>query len=85
MRVLDHAGDEAAGESAEPVRPALVRERVVTVLAPQREVEVETGAALVGERPAHERREQALAGGELLDRGLEHEGPVARVERRPSA
>ena len=45
-------------------------------------MEMEAGAALVGERPSHERRDQALHRRDLLHRRLEHEGPVGGVERR---
>src|SRR4029453_9742472 len=70
--MLEDAGDEAAGERAEPVRPALVRERVVAGSLLERDVEMEAGAALIAERPAHEGGEEPLASGDLLDGGLEH-------------
>ena len=69
------------GKRAEPVRPALVRERVVAGSLLEGDVEVEAGAALIAERPAHEGGEEPLAGGDLLDGGLEHERPVGGVER----
>ena len=49
--------------------------------AVQREVQVEARAALVGERAPHEGREQALAHGDLLHGGLQHERTVGCVER----
>ena len=79
-RVLDHAGDELRRQRAEPVRPALVGEGVVAVLTVQREVNVEARAALVGERPPHEGREQPFPHGDLLHGGLQHEGSVGGVE-----
>ena len=79
--MVDHPRDELRGERAQPVRAAVVAERVVPVLRRERQVHVEARPALVGERPAHERREQPLAGGDLLHGRLQHEGPVCGVDR----
>ena len=53
--------------SLTPFRAGWIPEHV-SALGGDRHVEVEAGAALVGERPPHERRQQPLAHGELLDR-----------------
>ena len=57
------------------------RERVLPVGVRDRQVDVEARSALVGERAAHERRQQPLDHSDLLDGRLEHERPVGRVER----
>ena len=58
LGVLDHAGDELQRERAQPCGRRR-RERVAPVGVGEREVDVEARAALVGERPAHERRDAA--------------------------
>ena len=80
LGVLEHARDEARREPAETVRAVLVGERVLRRAVSEREMEVEPGAALVAERPSHERREQTLADGDLLHRRLEHERAVGGAE-----
>ena len=79
--VLDQPGDEVAAQRREPVAPLGVDERVLTVATSQRRVEMEARALVVVPRLADEGREQALEGGELLDRALEAERAVGRLER----
>ena len=78
--MVDHAGDELRSQRAQPVGAALVAEGVVPVVRGEGQVHVEARAALVGERPAHERRDETLAGRDLLHGGLQHEGPVCGVD-----
>ena len=78
-RVRDDASDEMHPEAAQ--LRAVGGERVATLGVREGQVDVEPGAALVGERPPHERREEPLRRSDLLDRRLEHEGAVGRVER----
>ncbi len=81
-RVLDHARDEAARRAgSSPSGPPSSANALRAVLAVEREMHVEAGAALVGKWAAHEGREQPLARGDLLHRGLEHERAVGGVER----
>jgi hypothetical protein len=81
--VLEHPGDEVARDG----RQALVARHVVAGVGAlgvhERDVQVEARALVVVERLAHERRQQALAGGHLLDHVLEAERAVGRVQRVP--
>ena len=74
-------GDEVLQQLRAALVARAVGERVGTVLAAQREVQVEARAGVAVERLAHERGEQALARREVLDRGLEAERAVGGVER----
>ena len=78
--VLELAGDEVAADVREPVRRVDVLERVVAVV-PEREVEVVAGGALAVERLAHERRDEAVLRGDLLDGELQEMRVVGRLER----
>ncbi len=80
-RVVDHPCDELRGERAQALSAGCVAERVVPVLRSERQVDVEAGPALVGKRPAHEGRDEALTGGDLLHGCLQHEGTVCGVDR----
>ena len=84
-RMVDHTCDELRSQRAQPLRTAVVAERVVPVLGSEGKVHVEARPALVGKRPAHEGRDQTLTGGDLLHGGLQHEGAVCGVRPLRSA
>ena len=73
-------GDGGVGDLREAVLARRVVEQRPPVVVHCGEVQVEARAAFVVERLGHERGQLALAAGQLLDGGLEPEGPVRGVE-----
>ena len=73
--------DASARQLRQALRVVRVVESVRAVLAPEREVHVQSAAAAIAERPAEERRQLPVVFADLADQELEQERLVGRRDR----